>query len=485
MLRPSALLLWASLASSVLAVPLSAHAQDAYTEAVAKKDWRAASRLAWEQGGPEGYARWADALDGQGLRLAALIAYEDLMVDAPAVGASRLARAIELAEELGDSSRLSAVLLKEGVPTDAPDATRGAALHLAARAALLSGDNDAALALIAQVPAGVAAHADALALRGVVLNQQGRPSEALAPLLTAQAEGAQFGKSEAFSAVMDLNLGRTFYAQQNYAKAIEYYAKVPASSDFWLQAQLERSWAHFALEDMQGTLGLLMNHEAPFFDDFYLAEADMLRAQAYFLMCKFPAARTAVEDFEAKYAPVLTNTRAALGSLDAAGAFEDVAKLRRGEATTLPPTVLRRFAHEHRSKEAARAVERADNELARLERVRDEAWVAEATALVQKRRQAIVLAEGTRVLTWARRVSSEVDTYLKNLKVTKLDILEYERSALQTAAVTGELPQGETSRRRNWRKQGTVVWPYEGEFWADELGSYTVAAQGECAAPTR
>jgi hypothetical protein len=71
---------------------------------------------------------------------------------------------------------------------------------------------------------------------------------------------------------------------------------------------------------------------------------------------------------------------------------------------------------------------------------------------------------------------------LDNVEITKLDILNFEQQLYEKAAATGKLDYGDRiGELRKARKQrGTRVWPYEGEFWADELGYYRYDVRPDC-----
>src|SRR5690606_25379221 len=123
------------------------------------------------------------------------------------------------------------------------------------------------------------------------------------------------------------------------------------SSEYWPEAQFEQAWAYFRADDMNGALAHLYTHDSPFFEGWYFPEADLLRAYALFMMCKFPSATVEMDEFVATYTPV-REALDRLGNLDPADAFADVKRYVDGGAPTLPAMVLRSFRHDDRTKEA-------------------------------------------------------------------------------------------------------------------------------------
>ena len=103
-----------------------------------------------------------------------------------------------------------------------------------------------------------------MSLYGVVLTLQDRPTDAIKNFQTALRLGEEKQKGDRFRNVVLLNLARAYYTAENFPRAIEHYAMVDRNSRQWAEAQFERAWAHFRLQDMNGALGLLHDHQGPF-----------------------------------------------------------------------------------------------------------------------------------------------------------------------------------------------------------------------------
>jgi tetratricopeptide (TPR) repeat protein len=241
----------------------------------------------------EAYTLLGALLGDLDLPYGSLMAYaKALEIDAEAEwSAAAIDKAFALADRVGDTALLEPVFA-QNVGGDVDKLTRSRMAYLAARENYRQGKYGLTLGLLRLVVRDSPLHADALMLQGVVLNQQGRPTDALKPLLEAYDVARDSEREARFLNALLLNVARSYYAAGNYPRAIEYFAKVSRDSDFWLQAQFERGWAHFRLEDMNGTIALLHNHGSPFFEDFYFPEGHLLRVYALFLLCKFPEAST-------------------------------------------------------------------------------------------------------------------------------------------------------------------------------------------------
>jgi tetratricopeptide (TPR) repeat protein len=426
----------------------------------------------------EAYARLASLLDDLSLPYSALIAnHKALSTDAEMVS-SAVVPAVEQAEKTGDLELLED-MLATNVAIEGDAATRGRIALLAARAAHRSGQYALAGAVLKLVDSQHSQFIEAKSLEGVVLAMQGRHSDALAPLLTAQSMATDADRDAKQQNVIALNIGRAYFAMGNFPRAIEYYAQVERESAYWPESQFERAWSHFRLEDMNGTLALLQTLHSPFFDSWYFPEADLLRIYSLFLMCKFPEASKEINAFQEHYKPVQQRL-AALGAQPSIDLFNQVADHIDGKSTDLPPMISRIYEDEERIIDNLRALEQAEIELRRL-KGNPNIYAATATEWLTARRDDLRNSEGQRIKDRIQSMESELNMMLNDSEISKLDILQMETRLYERAAAVGEMPDAREVVRRDFRtRKGQVFWPWQGEYWADEAGYYKFSARPEC-----
>ena len=427
----------------------------------------------------EAWARLGAFIEKQGYPYAALSAYaQALSTDADMV--SSVAKdALRLADQVGDTALLEPVFAKN-VGIDVDPATRGRVAYLAARRAHAEGSHGTAVAFLKMVPGDSPVYADAKALEGVVLAHTGRYDDAVTSLQIALAAGASKEQAERWAVLMNLDLARAYFGAGEFVRAIEYFAKVPRSSPWWAQAQFERAWAHFRLDDLNGTLGLLRTHSSPFFSQEYFPEAALLEIYSLFLLCKFPAAGQQIDAFTVRFQPMLTDLQA-VTAYPPAEAFERARDaVLDGKTDRLPMMVARPFLGEARFAAAAGTVVTLDAERGRLDGASG-AWADQARQWLDARHRTLVEVEGGRVLDRARAMEAELSGMLDNAEMNKLDILQMEARMYERASYTGVMETAKKTVDREVRvKQGYRLWPYEGEYWADEVGWFRVDTKAEC-----
>jgi tetratricopeptide (TPR) repeat protein len=431
----------------------------------------------------EAYRRLAGIYHEFQLSYSALLAYGKALEADTAKISGSVGVMLDLAEEVGDEQLVGHWLgTIPDLVIDEKTAQR-AAVPLA-RYHLDREDFGTAMAIADSVPSRSLSYPDAQALRGVILSVWGRHADALAPLVTAQAAGQQYNKDERFNTLLDLNIARAYYGAANWGQAMAYYAKVDRDSAYWPEANFERAWAHFRADDMQGAIALLHTHQSPFFDDWHFPEADLLRAYALFLMCKFPEASARIDRFVKTYEPQRTTMDTVLTTLTLREAYEDARRARDGQDTRLPLGVLRSFTWEDRFAETVQSVDTADAEIKRLLGQSSQAFGLRANEWLATRRDARKEAAGGRVIAQVKRARDEITDMLTGVEITRLDLLNFETQLYEQAANTGTLDIGDKvgKLRKIRKRRGSWVWPFEGEYWADELGWYRVDARPDCPA---
>jgi tetratricopeptide (TPR) repeat protein len=203
-------------------------------------------------------------------------------------------------------------LLAQNVGLSVDKDTQSRMAYLAARGANRTGNYATALAILKMVSDKDPNYAESKQLEGSC--SRSRPPEGCARAAPDRRSDPQTKGSLAANdkqlVELHMNIGARLLRCGDFGRAIEYFAMVPRTSDLWVEAQFERAWAHFRLDDMNGVLGLTQTHSSPFLDKAYFPEAELLRVYALFMMCKFPQASKEIEAFTTQYTGTLETLRA-------------------------------------------------------------------------------------------------------------------------------------------------------------------------------
>lgn len=435
----------------------------------------------------EAYARLGDIFVELDLPYAALTAWERAFENATDQNVAdlglRVPRAIELAKKVGDEQILEKPF-SANLGLARTEDVRGQMAYLAAREHLRKQGYGTALGILKMVKEGDPLHADAKMLEGIILNQQRRPEDALKAFEAAQKAGRD--RNQRFKDLVQINIGRTWYGAGNFPRAIEAFARVSRDSVYWPEAQFERAWAHFRIDDFNNTVSSLFSLDTPFFHKYYFPEADQLRIYSMFLLCKFPESEAQIKDFTDTYKPIHEKLQGWAGRSEEDSFKAARAYLQKGEVTDLPEMIWRPFGSEDRFAESVKAVASANDELGRMKNASANPFTEKARDWVEARRDALIRAEGKRIQTRIADQEAQLGQMLADSEIFVLDILRMKTKLYEQAANRGELEEAARTVQRNERvRKGWREWPFEGEIWADELGYYRASIIPECPASLR
>lgn len=261
------------------------------------------------------------------------------------------------------------------------------------------------------------------------------------------------------------------------AQALEAWRRVPLSSEHFLDAFFEESWALYLAGEEERALGHVFGLLSPFFESTEHPEAWVVRGTIHFEHCLYDEAEEDVRAFHDRYDAVLA-------SLDTLVELDDEAAIAlhatRAAALGGPTRALVATSILDRDSERRSAHVRAiESELARLgsapfadgslgARLEQELGVSAALGRTR-------LADGVRA-----RLESAREALRERMN-------EIDRIALETATARREVLLGEAvlSEESSHAREviadlGVEVWPFDGEYWADEVTSYREVVRDRC-----
>jgi hypothetical protein len=346
---------------------------------------------------------------------------------------------------------------------------------------------DAARTLAAEVPAGDASEAAAHEVVGLAAlaenDQQAATKEfvAIATLPVKRGdEAAADRRDKAY-----LQLARLAYAKGDDAQATDLYNRVSRNRPEWLDALFEASWSRFRTTEDELALGNLLTLHAPFFTNRFFPESFVLKALVFYENCRYADARAALVEFNRRYTPLHQGLASALAALPNPQVASDFVVRGPLALQGVEPGARDEVARVEQSPDIAAAVQAAAQlarEIDSLDRkpYRGSALVARLSPAARAARIAFLEDAGRKLVT---RLDSE-RAQLRELLGQSLRI-SYEIAGREKELATS--PEGDVSTVvRNERQQpqdDDEVWPFQDEYWRDELGNYRYQLGRKCKKP--
>lgn len=291
-----------------------------------------------------------------------------------------------------------------------------------------------------------------------------------------------------------MQLARTHYGARQNRNAIYYFNKIERGGAQWLESLFESSWAHYRIGQYELALGNLITLSSPFFRDEYFPEALILKAVIYFENCRYRESLLIIDEFEQTYGPVHEELeRMVAKNLDSSEYYTLLSQVqkknREGGEQSATDIILERILNlaltDKDLKKTNDSVNELEAELDGLGKRGDnfkysgltkeliEALKVQREGLIKK---AGVLAKG--------KLEFEKDQ-LKTLRGNGLRI-KFETTTKEKEFLEAQLQAGgntEIVKRYNHSvavSDEQLYWPFTGEFWRDELGTYQYTLTKGC-----
>lgn len=350
---------------------------------------------------------------------------------------------------------------------------------------------DLAIEYLDKVEEGAEDYPEALYLKGVAqLDQQGQTGAALRNFERAIVAGEQEpGGNEEILQLGYLALARVFYEVGYYDVALYYYQKIPSQSARNAEATFETAWTYFMKNDYKRALGTFHTLHSPYYEEWYFPDLYILESTVYLNLCQFDKSKEALAKFQEAYLdkqPRLesflqetTEPKTYWTALN--GIYEnDKPKAAEGLPEMFARAVLDDLAFYNiygviETLEKERAALKANvgalgeygqQVLGRVEQQLD-TKVQEGGILVQQR-----LSEVNKELQdWdirATQISFDIDSEEKTTLQKQLRNQDVEEAGPQKGTTLLIVADDFTP------------WPFEGEYWRDEVTNYRSRLRSQC-----
>lgn len=368
------------------------------------------------------------------------------------------------------------------------------------------GEFDQAVALFQKVSPKSPQYVEARFFEGIthVRRRQARPAiAAFRAIIDVIEEGdAEVEEEDRMRNLAWLSLARVYYTAANrrndetgevdidgtlLGQSVEAWARVEQGSEYWLDSLFESSWAFFLANEYSRALGNIHTINSPFFPDAYYPEGLVLKAVTFFVNCQTDNALATVGIFHDRYDPVRNELEQTLARFqDNVQFFEFLKAVREGNAELSPKirglvttamsdrTLLRNLEYVRILEEEEARLEDQPQEFrdsAVGQRVFQEVALAKSFAIDQ----AGDLARGryNRLIEELMDLSNQVDT-------VELEIATYQRGQLDQEVQQQMDVARESGGGRVVVDEEHQLWPFDGEYWRDELGFYRQKVTNQC-----
>lgn len=317
-------------------------------------------------------------------------------------------------------------------------------------------------------------------------------------------EGVEVEDEDRMRDLAFISMARTYYSasvrldennaptiqSDKLSAAVKYWNKVDQGSEYWLDSLFEESWAYFMAGDYAHALGNIHTIDSPYFPNSYYPEGEILKAVIYFSNCQYDDAETIVAKFQAKYQPIYDDLNKVLNRFKGDEADEPFYKflkdVRDGKAD-LPPRIKKVVENALSDRQLLRHlqyVQVLDDEQKRFTKApasfRDSALGNDTKDAMQLARDIAVRNAGQLARERYQRNLDELNEHLRDSAKIIIDVTAAKRGQLEQSIAGSQVSRQESERNIVKPDEEHVIWPFDGEYWRDELGFYRQTITSKC-----
>lgn len=386
------------------------------------------------------------------------------------------------------------------VPPDAfPRQARNELYYLLGRRAYAKESFSEAMSHFQNVSAESDLYVRAKYFEGVITQQQGRLKSAVMAfreVIISEPKTIGTVKAEreilALKDLATLNIARIYYALERYDNADTYYSQVARDSEYWPRSLFERAWTKFLQGDLNRTLGLVLTIEAPYFQDSkYIPDLTILRALTFFNLCDWNETERLLQNFESDFTPVKDEIDEVLGKYLADKKARDLwdQVYDRYFGANPEATILDRalFGEVLRNRDLASIVDHLtlmDVEMEQIQ-VRPTQWRetlgAHLVDVMQEDRLAYKKRAGGELLRELKKQRDNLEDLLYQSEILRFEVSDAQADDYAFRAKNlDDLDAGNRQVVNYSTNPDNIYWPFNGEFWRDELSYYRYAEKNQC-----
>ena len=346
--------------------------------------------------------------------------------------------------------------------------------------------------LFAKVGGGSRYFSQAQFSRGLAYLEANKTREALQIFKDFLASRSTSSVTDPNRVAAQLAIARTYYQAQDWENSIEAYRAIPRDTEAWHDALFESSWAMLRAAKFRSSLSNFQSLHSTYYEEFYLPESLLLRAIVYLYICKYDEMDKVLVMFEKTYGPVRSSlSQFMTANNDSLAYFSEIEKAynRRHDkklagVLKIPYSVSRNILDESDVKSSLTYLKVLGNEKAKIEsmpKLAHSSFGNYASKVLNNRIRNTRVSVGDMVKAHIVGMRSELKDLYEQAEFIRYEMINGRKETLKKRIAGKALEQVDEKVDRTFYVQnGYEYWPFEGEYWLDEIGNYHYLGKQSC-----
>lgn len=334
-------------------------------------------------------------------------------------------------------------------------------------------------------------------LQGLAFAEQNKTSEAISVFNQLIRNRAGESVTDTSMVAAQIGKARTLYQAKQWQASIDAYRDIPRDSQFWHDTLFESSWAMLRAGKFRSALSNFHSLHSAYYEKNYLPESLLLRSIVYLYICQFDEMEKVLDLFNRIYKPLYNDVR---GIIDSNISYEDLynqvnqsmeAYEKYGDEANvdgyvIPFIAARRVASEGDYQSNHKYIQNLYKERQVIKSMPDY-WRGSslgryAEKVINIRIRKAKIKAGRIVKKHLIFIKNELFDLSEQEGFIKFEMLKGKKNQVKKTMSESNVNENiDSNRERDYYIQnGYEYWPFEGEYWLDELGNYHYLGKQSC-----
>lgn len=282
----------------------------------------------------------------------------------------------------------------------------------------------------------------------------------------------------------ELAMARSLYQAKDWEAAIVAYSKIPRDHYMWHEALFEQTWAMLRAGRFRSVLSNFQSIHSAYYDDRYIPESLLLRSIVYLYICKYDEMDKVLSLFEKTYGPVSQKIRNLLNTTTDSTVFYNELEKR----NYLPQLIINNLKDQGDIRRLTTYLKRINEEKERIERnqsLRNSALGQYGLKIIANRTKNTKLSIGDMVKVHLQAMRDELKDFYEQASLIRYEMIngkkeEIKKRIADKGGEKKEIAVDEKVDRQFYVENGYEYYPFQGEYWLDEIGNYHYLGKQSC-----
>lgn len=446
---------------------------------------------------PEIAYELAKSLEGMGLRQAAVFQ----LIRAVRFGKGKvLEKALgtlsRIAFEVGDDVGLNYALSKINV-SRFPDSQRPVLYFRFGEAYLGVNRHKKAIMAFSKVPQNHYLYSKARYFMGLALAEKNAVRDSYRSFTQSANARSEEGVVDDQRVAALMGRARVLYQMKRWDDSLEAYRLIPRDSLYYHDMLFESAWAMLRGGKFRSALSNFQSLHSEYYEDYFYPEAALLRAIVYLYICRVDEVNKVLDFYEKTYGAQTKKLRRYLKMHKTPK--EDVRQYlllleqievgkKDKKLFKIPYVILRHLNRSSKVKTRSEYYFNLMDEIAKIDAFPE--WSRSQVgkyvrASIEKRRKSSLKRLGQAIRSELQRYYKELVAFGDQKELIKFELVSAEKEEARKKLEARDdfndnFDEGRKNSRFSFTKNGYEYWPFQGEYWLDEIGNYHYLGVSRC-----